>query len=39
MALLDQGSPPPALYPMSFIDATVDPVTAALARKPGDPAK
>ena len=38
LALLDEGSPPPALYPMNFIDAIVDPVTAALARKPGAPA-
>ena len=38
LALLDAASPPPSLYPMNFIDAIVDPVTAALARKPGDPA-
>jgi hypothetical protein len=38
LALPDAASPQPSLYPMNFIDAIVDPETAALARKPGDPA-
>jgi aryl-alcohol dehydrogenase-like predicted oxidoreductase len=38
LTLLDAGSPPPSIYPMNFLDAIVDPVKAALARKPGDPA-
>ena len=38
LALLDQGAPPPSLYPINFTSKIVDPVTAALARKPGDPA-
>ena len=37
-ALLDQAAPPPSVYPMSFTSKIVDPVTAALGRKPGDPA-
>ena len=37
LALLDQAAPPPSVYPLSFTGKIVDPVTAALARKPGDP--